>query len=78
MVPFVFSKMDTQYFGIRAYCTTSSAIIITTTCPVHSLSVWLINDVTSGDRAKAWASHFNRVKTVALKHHSHSQSISSN
>lgn len=54
----------------KAYCTTSSAIIETTTCPVHSLCVWLINDVTSRDWVKAWASRFNRVKTMAPKHHS--------
>lgn len=64
--PFVFSKTDTEHFGIRAI------IITTTTCPVHRLCVWLINDVTGGDWAKAWARHFNCVKTMAPKHHSHS------
>lgn len=34
---------------------------------VHSLCVWLINDVTSRDWAKAWASHFKSVKTMAPK-----------
>lgn len=65
--PSVSSKMDPEHFGIRAYCTRSSAVIITTTCPIHSLSVWLINDVTSMDWDEAWAWHFNRIKTMAPK-----------
>lgn len=36
-----------------------------TTCAVRSLNVWLINDVISWDKTKAWASHFNSVQTTA-------------